>query len=167
MRTRDSARSATARASAAQRAYARIPFGAGLSRLRRRAAAAAQRAVPSSSLPTSSVSECSTPSHNVLHAPSSQPASISSPPRPPLPSPTNRDDYITVLEARMHQMEKVPTNSFYHSYAGEFDMLMGVDRKAVRSLSEFETSTKVENAYRNSNPGATPRNNSSLLANGV
>ncbi|KAI0567680.1 Protein-tyrosine-phosphatase [Gracilaria domingensis] len=147
MRTRDSARSAAARPGAVQRNYGRIPFG--INRLLRRAAAGAQRSLPSSAIPTSTVSDCSNPSNEVPHVHSAQSSSMSSTPRPQLPAPNNRENYIVVLEARMRQMEKVPTNSFYHSYAGEFDMLLGVDRRAVRSLSEFETSTKVENAYRN------------------
>lgn len=34
----------------------------------------------------------------------------------------SRVEYINALEARMEQMEKVPTSSFYQSYAGEFDV---------------------------------------------
>lgn len=49
----------------------------------------------------------------------------------------------------MAQMERVPIRSFCHSYAGEFDMLQGEDRRAVRKEHEFETSIKAENANRN------------------
>lgn len=35
---------------------------------------------------------------------------------------SSRSEYIRALEARMEQMEKIPTSSFYHSYAGEFDV---------------------------------------------
>ena len=87
-------------------------------RLRRRSPPANPTPIPPSPLPTpftyerddfcdSSVSYDSTPDS-----------------RSPLPShPTyTRNDYIRALEARMEQMEKVPTSSFFHSYAGEFDV---------------------------------------------
>lgn len=56
---------------------------------------------------------------------------------------------MRTLQARMEQMDRVPTRSFFHSYAGEFDMLQGEDRRALRRENEFETSTKIENSYRN------------------
>lgn len=70
-------------------------------------------------------------------------------PPPPNPAPVTRRAFIRALEARMEQMERVPTRSFFHSYAGEFDMLQGEDRRAIRKEHEFETSIKAENANRN------------------
>lgn len=33
-----------------------------------------------------------------------------------------RQAYMRALQARMEQLERVPTKSFFHSYAGEFDV---------------------------------------------
>lgn len=38
------------------------------------------------------------------------------------PAPMSRQSYVAALRARMEQMESVPTGSFMHSYAGEFDV---------------------------------------------
>lgn len=40
----------------------------------------------------------------------------------PSPPALSRKEYIRALEARMERMERVSTSSFYHSYAGEFDV---------------------------------------------
>lgn len=42
---------------------------------------------------------------------------------PPLdPTHMTRQAYMRSLQARMEQLERVPTRSFFHSYAGEFDV---------------------------------------------
>lgn len=114
MRTRDSSR-----ASPSQRPTSRIPFGVGarFDRLRRRA-----RGGPSPHQPSSSSTPRSIPLPHLPHLHRQTPQPTPSPPKSNAPAPTNRDAYIAALEARMRQMEKVPTSSFYHSYAGEFDV---------------------------------------------
>lgn len=50
------------------------------------------------------------------------PDSVPSVPKIQHPPTMSRTDYIGALEARMDHMEKVPTSSFYQTYAGEFDV---------------------------------------------
>lgn len=71
------------------------------------------------------------PSLRASHCASQQPES----------TPTTRSSYIRALEARMEQMEKVPTSSFYHSYAGEFDVSCRAPYPPISPLSPSPTSS--------------------------
>lgn len=91
----------------------------------RRRAAPPPSPVPPTPLPTSrSASGFRESFHDVTHSSS----------LPPLkPVIMSRSAYMRTLQARMEQMERVPTRSFFHSYAGEFDVRF--PRPQVRELA--------------------------------